>query len=69
MLLCTQVKKCGGGYIDVPYIEDAVLVNLGALMQKWTSDRYMATVHHYINFIDINYPDQCVVPVYPDGLA
>ena len=38
------MKKCGGGYIDVPYLQDAVLVNLGALMQNWTSDRYMATV-------------------------
>ncbi len=38
------MKKCGGGYIDVPYIEEAVLVNLGALMQRWTSDKYLATV-------------------------
>ena len=29
-----QVKRSdGGGYIDVPYIADAILVNLGALMQ------------------------------------
>ena len=40
-----QVKRSdGGGYIDVPYIADAVLVNLGALMQQWTSDLYLATV-------------------------
>ena len=40
-----QVKRCdGGGYIDVPYIADAILVNLGALMQNWTSDIYIATV-------------------------
>jgi len=40
-----QVKRCdGGGYIDVPYIADAILVNLGALMQQWTSDTYLATV-------------------------
>ena len=55
MLLCTQVKKCGGGYIDVPYIEDAVLVNLGALMQKWTSDRYMATVCHCIDMVIVGH--------------
>ena len=38
--------KCsdGGGYIDVPYIADAILVNLGSLMQQWTSDTYFATV-------------------------
>ena len=40
-----QVKRSdGGGYIDVPYIADAILVNLGALMQQWTSDTYLATV-------------------------
>ena len=39
-----QVKKSKGGYIDVPYMEEAVLVNLGALMQQWTSDKYLATV-------------------------
>ena len=35
-----------GGYIDVPYMSesDAILVNLGALMQQWTSDKYLATV-------------------------
>ena len=38
------MKKSGGGYIDVPYVKDAVLVNLGALMQKWTGDKYLATV-------------------------
>ena len=39
-----QVKKTSGGYIDIPYRADAVLVNLGALMQNWTSDYYVATV-------------------------
>ena len=40
-----QVKRSdGGGYIDVPYMADTILVNLGALMQQWTSDIYLATV-------------------------
>ena len=30
--------------MDVPHIDGAVLVNLGALMQQWTSDKYLATV-------------------------
>lgn len=33
-----------GNYIDVPYIAGAVLVNLGALMQQWTADSYVASV-------------------------
>ncbi len=39
-----QVKRSDGGYIDVPYMRNAVLVNLGALMQNWTADAYLATV-------------------------
>ena len=47
-----QVKRCdGGGYIDVPYIADAILVNLGALMQQWTSDIYLATVRQNIQHL------------------
>lgn len=38
------MKKTDGGYIQVPYVPGAALVNLGALMQQWTSDKYMATV-------------------------
>ena len=37
-------RSDGEGYIDVPYIADAILVNLGSLMQQWTSDSYLATV-------------------------
>ena len=47
VIMCShfQVKRSdGGGYIDVPYIADAILVNLGALMQQWTSYIYLATV-------------------------
>ena len=43
-MLNLQVKRSDGGYIDVPYMSDAILVNLGALMQQWTSDKYLATV-------------------------
>ena len=43
-----QVKRSDGGYIDVPYMSDAVLVNLGSLMQQWTSDKYLATVSERI---------------------
>ena len=28
----------------VSYMSDAILVNLRALMQQWTSDKYLATV-------------------------
>ena len=44
LLELIQVKRSDGDYIDVPYMSDAILVNLGALMQQWTSDKYLATV-------------------------
>ena len=44
LFVCTQVKLASGGWIDVPCMDDAVLVNLGDFMQRWTSDKYLATV-------------------------
>lgn len=32
----------------MPFIEGTVLVNLGALMQNWTSDIYQATPHRVL---------------------
>ena len=46
LVLGLQVKCSSGDYINVPYRPDAVLVNLGALMQNWTSDTYLATVRN-----------------------
>ncbi|XP_065826250.1 uncharacterized protein [Oscarella lobularis] len=43
-----QVKKTAGGYINVPYVRGAVLVNLGSLMQQWTSDKYIAARHRVL---------------------
>ena len=42
--LIIQVKRTDGEFMNVPYRSDAVLVNVGALMQNWTSDVYKATV-------------------------
>jgi isopenicillin N synthase-like dioxygenase len=27
-------------WVDVPYLEDALIVNLGDLMRRWTNDRW-----------------------------
>ncbi|XP_065899340.1 uncharacterized protein [Dysidea avara] len=43
-----QVKHSSGEYINAPYVPDAVLVNLGALMQNWTADKYLATPHRVL---------------------
>ena len=39
-----QVCKSDGSYFRVPLVEGGILVNVGDLMQRWTSDLYIATV-------------------------
>ncbi|XP_078271071.1 uncharacterized protein LOC144602193 isoform X2 [Rhinoraja longicauda] len=38
------MSRCGQ-YIDAPYIPNAVLLNVANLLQRWTSDRWIATKH------------------------
>ena len=37
-----------GEYLDATPIPDTVLVNIGDLMQRWTSDKLKSTVHRVI---------------------
>ena len=53
------MKRSDGDYIDVPYMSDAVLVNLGVLMQMWTADGYLATVGEH------TYPQNAMWPPPP----
>lgn len=40
-----EVMSRSGQYIDAPYIPNAVLLNGGNLLQRWTSDRWIAAKH------------------------
>jgi isopenicillin N synthase-like dioxygenase len=51
-----QVKRRGGGWIDVPVIEGAFVVNIGDLMMRWTNDRWVSTPHRVINPAGIGDP-------------
>ena len=45
--MCTlhvQVKDTSDKYITVPHIDDALQVNIGGVMQRWTADKYVAPV-------------------------
>eukprot|EP00521_Asterionellopsis_glacialis_P007734 CAMPEP_0195282952 /NCGR_PEP_ID=MMETSP0707-20130614/1647_1 /TAXON_ID=33640 /ORGANISM="Asterionellopsis glacialis, Strain CCMP134" /LENGTH=351 /DNA_ID=CAMNT_0040342037 /DNA_START=52 /DNA_END=1107 /DNA_ORIENTATION=+ len=35
-------------WIDVPYLPNAFIINLGDLMQRWTNDKWVSTLHRVI---------------------
>ena len=39
-----QVKDSSGEYVTVPHIDNALQVNIGGIMQRWTADQYIAPV-------------------------
>jgi isopenicillin N synthase-like dioxygenase len=44
-----QVQPRGGSWLDVPPVRDALVVNIGDLMQRWTNDRWPSTLHRVVN--------------------
>ncbi|XP_071942815.1 uncharacterized protein [Antedon mediterranea] len=43
-----EVKQRNGNYIAAKPIEDAVVVNIGDLMQRWTADKLVSTKHRVL---------------------
>lgn len=69
-----QVQNRDGEWVSAPPVEDTFVVNIGDLVQTFTNDRYIATVHRVINtsgnarysipfFIDLDF--DAVVEVVP----
>ena len=46
------VKTIEGEWIEVPVIENSVVVNIADMFQRWTNDRYISTPHRVMNVLD-----------------
>lgn len=44
-----QVLSPAGDWRNVPWVQDAFVVNLGDLMAQWTNDRWVSTMHRVAN--------------------
>jgi isopenicillin N synthase-like dioxygenase len=44
-----QIQRGDGSWLDVPPIPGAFVINIGDLMQLWTNDRWVSTVHRVAN--------------------
>ncbi|MEE4674253.1 2-oxoglutarate and iron-dependent oxygenase domain-containing protein [Pseudomonas alliivorans] len=44
-----QVRNQQGEWVDVPYVENGFVVNIGDLMMQWTNDQWISTLHRVVN--------------------
>jgi len=44
-----QVQLPEGGWLDVPKIPGAFVVNIGDILMRWTNDRFVSTMHRVVN--------------------
>ncbi|KAI8959184.1 putative gibberellin 20 oxidase [Daldinia sp. FL1419] len=50
----------------VPYVEDAYIVNIGDMMERWTNGRYMSTLHRVVT--PTSNKDRYSVVLFNEGL-
>jgi isopenicillin N synthase-like dioxygenase len=44
-----QVCNKAGEWVDVPYVPNSFVVNIGDLMMQWTNDEWISTLHRVVN--------------------
>ena len=44
-----QVCNRAGAWVDVPFVPDSFVVNIGDLMMQWTNDTWISTLHRVAN--------------------
>ena len=44
-----QVLDKAGNWVDVVTVPDSFVINIGDMMQHWTNDRWVSTVHRVVN--------------------
>ena len=44
-----QVQRRDGSWLDIAPIPGALVVNTGDMMQRWTNDRWLSTMHRVVN--------------------
>jgi len=44
-----QVRDRSGSWQDIPPTDGALVVNIGDLMQQWTNDKWLSTMHRVVN--------------------
>ncbi|MEM8621322.1 MAG: 2-oxoglutarate and iron-dependent oxygenase domain-containing protein [Actinomycetota bacterium] len=43
-----EVRTKDGEWIEVPPVADSFVINIGDLLQRWTNDRYVSTMHRVL---------------------
>jgi isopenicillin N synthase-like dioxygenase len=44
-----QVRTKEDEWVNVPFVKDSFVVNIGDLMARWTNDRWVSTLHRVVN--------------------
>ena len=40
-----RARRCNDAWMDVPSLPGTIIVNLGDMLERWTSGKYRSTMH------------------------